>query len=103
MAICSIIDDPARTGDQWERISAHVNGSGPVPPDGCRLAVLGKARAVTVWDRVEDRDRFLAERLSPAYATVGRSLDEVVRTEFEVEMVAAGDLAGMAQLAGSET
>jgi hypothetical protein len=34
---------------------------------------------------------------------VGRSLDEVTRTQFDVEMLVAGDLAGMAQqLAGAE-
>jgi hypothetical protein len=40
---------------------------------------------------------FLAERLAPAYDAVGRSLDEVTGTQFDVEMLIAGDLAGMAQ------
>jgi hypothetical protein len=96
MAICNIIDDPHRSNDEWERISEHVRGSGPVPAEGCRLAVLGRERAITVWDTPEDRDRFLAERLAPAYQAVGLSLDEVARTEFEVEYVVAGDLAGIA-------
>jgi hypothetical protein len=97
MATCSIIDDPGRTPEQWERISAHVDGSGPVPPEGCRLAVFGTDRVVTVWDSPADRDSFLAERLAPAYEAVGRSLDEVTRTQFDVEMLIAADLAGMAQ------
>ena len=97
MAICNIIDDPNRTNEEWERITAHVRGSGPTPPEGCRVAVLGRERAITVWDTLKDRDRFLAERLAPAYNAVGRSLDEVTRTEFEVEMLVAGDLTGMAQ------
>jgi hypothetical protein len=42
MAICNIIDDPNPTSEQWERIGAHVRGSGPVPPEGCRLALLGR-------------------------------------------------------------
>ncbi len=45
MAICNIIDDPDRTPEQWERISAHVRGSGPTPPQGCRLVLLGRERA----------------------------------------------------------
>lgn len=101
MAICNTIEDPNRTDEEWARISEHVNGSGPVPPEGCRLGVFGRERVITVWDTPEDRDRFLAERLAPAYKAVGRSLDEVTRTQFEVEMVVAGDLAGMAQPAAA--
>ena len=73
-----------------------MRGSGPTPPEGCRLVLLGTGQAITVWDSPEDRDRFLAERLAPAYQAVGRSLDEVTRSEFEVDMLVAGDLAGMA-------
>jgi hypothetical protein len=96
MAICNIIDDAGRAPEEYERISAHVRASGPVPPEGCRLGVLSREHAITVWDSPEDRDRFLAERLAPAYRSVGRSLDEVTRSQFEVDMVVAGDLAGMA-------
>jgi hypothetical protein len=96
MAICNIIDDPDRTQEQYKRISAHLRDSGPVPPQGCRLVLLGRERAITVWDSSEERDRFLAERLGPAYETVGRSLDEVTRTQFDVELLVAGDLAGIA-------
>jgi hypothetical protein len=97
MAICNIIDDPHRGEAEWKRISEHMRGSGPVPADGCRLALLGKQRAITVWDTAEDRDRFLVERLAPAYEAAGRSLNEVTRTQFEVEFLVAGDLAGIAQ------
>lgn len=103
MAICNIIDDPDRTRAQWERISAHVRGSGPTPPQGCRLVLLGRERAITVWDSPEQRDRFLAERLGPAYEAVGLSLDEVTHTQFDVETLVAGDLTGMMpQLVGAE-
>jgi hypothetical protein len=103
MAICNIIDDPDRTQEQYEEISAHVRASGPVPPSGCRLGVLSRERAITVWDTTEQRDRFLAERLGPAYEAVGHSLDEVTRTQFEVDMLVAGDLAGVSQQpAGAE-
>ncbi|SRR5579885_3449902 len=96
MAICNIIDDPHRSAEEYERITAQVRSSGPVPPAGCRLVLVGRERVITVWDSPEDRDRFLAERLAPAYQAVGRSLDEVTRSQFEVEMLVAGDLAGMA-------
>jgi hypothetical protein len=103
MAICNIIDDANRTDEEYEQITAHVRGSGPTPPEGCRLVLLGRERAITVWDSTEDRDRFLAERLAPAYQAVGRSLDEVTRSQFEVDMVVAGDLAGIAsKLVGAE-
>jgi hypothetical protein len=96
MAICNIIDDPDRTQQQFERITAHLRGSGPVPPQGCRLVLLGRERAITVWDSSEQRDRFLAERLGPAYEAAGLSLDEVTRTQFDVDLLVAGDLAGLA-------
>ena len=97
MAICNIIEDTNRTDEQHELINKQVRSSGPVPPEGCRLAVLGREWAITVWDSSEDRDRFLAERLAPAYRSVGCSLDEATRTQFEVEMLVSGDLAGIAQ------
>jgi hypothetical protein len=96
MAICNIIDDPDRTQQQHERITAHVRGSGPTPPEGCRLVLLGRERAITVWDSSDDRDRFLAERLGPAYDAAGLSLDQTTRTQFDVELLVAGDLAGIA-------
>lgn len=103
MAICNIIDDADRSAEENGRITAHVRDSGPTPPEGCRLVLLGRERAITVWDSPEDRDRFLAERLAPAYESVGRSLDEVTRSQFDVEMLVAGDLAGMApRLVGSD-
>jgi hypothetical protein len=65
--------------------------------------VFGTDRVVTVWDSPADRDSFLAERLAPAYEAVGRSLDEVAGKQFDVELLIAGDLAGMAQQpAGAE-
>jgi hypothetical protein len=95
MAICNIIDDPHRTQEQFDRISEHVRSSGPVPPEGCRLVLVGRERAITVWDTPQQRDRFLAERLAPAYRAAGLNLDEVKPTQFEVEMLVSGDLAGI--------
>jgi hypothetical protein len=99
MAICNIINDPDRSADEYEQITAHVRSSGPVPPEGCRLVLTSRERAITVWDSQQDRDRFLTERLAPAYQAVGRSLDEVTRSQFEVDMLVAGDLAGIAPMA----
>jgi hypothetical protein len=95
MAICNIIEDTNRTDEQHQLINKQVQSSGPVPPEGCRLVVLGREWAITVWDSARDRDRFLAERLAPAYNSVGCSLDEATRTQFEVEMLVSGDLAGI--------
>jgi|1185.fasta_scaffold379602_2 hypothetical protein len=103
MAICTILEDAGRTEEQYDLISAHVRGSGPVPPEGCRVGILSRERAVTVWDSPEARERFFAERLAPAYQAVGHSLDEVARTQFEVDTLFAGDLLGrVAEPAGSE-
>jgi hypothetical protein len=103
MAICTILEDRGRTQEQYDLISAHVRSSGPVPPEGCRMGILARERAITVWDSPEARDRFLAERLAPAYEAVGHSLDEVTHSQFEVDTLVAGDLVGMVpEAAGSE-
>jgi hypothetical protein len=96
MAICNIIEDPTRSEGQFDQISEHLRSSGPVPPEGCRLVLVGKERAITVWDTPHQRDRFLAERLAPAYRAAGLDLGEVTKTQFEVEMLVSGDLAGIA-------
>ena len=54
--------------------------------------MLGQEYGITVWDSLEDRDRFLAERLAPAYEAAGLSLDDAERTQFEVQTLVAGDL-----------
>ena len=94
MAICNIVESPDRTAEQQDAISAHVRSTGPVPPEGCRLVLLGKERGITVWDSADDRDRFLGERLAAAYQAAGLSLDDFERTEFKVEMLVAGYLTG---------
>ena len=98
MAICNIIEDARQTGKQARQLAAHLRSSGPVLPEGARLFLSGSAdpgwRVITVWDSPEARDRFFAERLAPAYEAVGLSLDDVTRTQFEVQMLTAGDLFG---------
>jgi hypothetical protein len=103
MAICLIVENPDQSEDQAELVLAQVRSSGPVPPDGARLMLAGPAnpgwRVVSVWDSEEARDRFFAERLAPAYAAAGLSLEDVTRTAFEVHTLVAGDLTGTPQAA----
>jgi hypothetical protein len=96
MAICNIIETPGRTRDDLERIEAHLRTTGPIPPEGCRLVLVGLDRVITVWDSAADRDDFLATRLGPAYEAMGLSLDTLERDQFEVESLVAGDLVGAA-------
>jgi hypothetical protein len=99
MAIGTILEDPRRSPEQSSLIAAHVRRSGPVPPDGARLVVGGPAgegwRMTTVWDSIEDRDRFYGERLAPAYRAAGLSFDAISLTVFEVDTLVAGDLSGV--------
>ena len=101
MAICLIFENPDQTQEQAEQVLAHVGSTGPVPPEGARLMVAGPAnpgwRVISVWDSEDARDRFFAERLSPAYEAVGLSLDSIKRTVFDVHTLAAGDLTGVPQ------
>ena len=66
MAICNIIEDTNRTDEQHELINKQVRSSGPVPPEGCRLAVLGRERAITIWDSSDPNQRVERRRLSTA-------------------------------------
>lgn len=103
MAIATIIEHPGQTQAQAEQIQAHVRSTGPVPPDGARLVIAGPAnpgwRVITVWDSVDARERFFAERLSPAFEQAGLSFAATKRTQFDVQMLIAGDLTGSPQLA----
>ena len=96
MAICNIIETPGRTRDEFERLAAHLRSTGSIPPEGCRLVLIGLERAITVWDSEADCDGFLTKRLRPAYEAMGFSLDNVERKQFEVETLVAGDLVGAA-------
>ena len=98
MVICNILEDPRQTRKQAERIAAHVRSTGLLLPEGARLWVSGHAdpgwRVVTVWDSAEARDEFVAQRLTPAYQAAGLSFENAARTQFEVQLLIAGDLVG---------
>jgi hypothetical protein len=101
MVICIILDDPRQTRKHAERIAAHLRSTGLLLPEGARLLVSGPAdpgwRVVTVWDSPEARDEFVAQRLTPAYAAAGLSFEDTTRTQFDVQMLLAGDLVGAPQ------
>ena len=98
MTICQIVENPQMSEELFDRVSAHVRSTGPILPEGGRLLIGGPAgagyRVITVWDSREARDRFVAERLRPAYEEAGLSLDDATLTEFEVSTLVAGDLTG---------
>ena len=101
MAICQIFDNPELDEARWDQLSEHVRATGPVLPEGARLLIAGPAdagwRVITVWDSEEARERFFAERLTPAYEQAGLSLENVKRTVFDVHTLVAGDLIGTPQ------
>jgi hypothetical protein len=98
MALCSILEDLGQTPEQAARIATHLLSTGSVLPDGARLWLCGPAprgwRVITIWDSLDARDRFFAERLEPAYRAAGSSFQGVTCAEFKVQMVIAGDLVG---------
>ena len=97
MAICNIIETPGRTRDEFERLAAHLRSAGPVPPEGCRLVLIGLERAISLWNSEAECDSFLTTRLRPADDATGLSLDNLERKQFEVETLVAGDLVGAAR------
>ncbi len=101
MAICQIFYHPDVDEEQWEKLDQHVRATGPVPAEGGRLVVAGRADGrwcvITVWDSEEARDRFFSERLAPAYERAGLSLENAERAVFDVHTLVAGDLTGTPQ------
>jgi hypothetical protein len=101
MAVCQIAYNRNQTPEQADQLFAHLRTTGPVPPEGARLLVSGPAdtgyRVITVWDSNEARERFVEERLTPAYEAAGLSLADMERTVFEVRTLIAGDLVGTPQ------
>lgn len=77
MPICNILEDAHQNEAQAEQIRAQLRSSGPVPPEGSRLVIAGPTetgwRVISVWDSLDARDRFYAERLAQAYDEVGLS------------------------------
>lgn len=96
MAICNIFETPGRTRTELDRIDAHLRSTGSIPPEGCRLVLIGGEYAITVWDSEVARDDFVANRLRPAYDAMGLALDNLERKQFEVQTLVAGDLVGAA-------
>jgi hypothetical protein len=98
MSICLIVHNPEQSQEQAEQVLKHVRSTGPFPPEGARLMVAGATnpgyQVVSVWDSHEARERFFAERLTPAYQAAGLSLASIERTLFEVDTLVAGDLTG---------
>jgi hypothetical protein len=96
MAICNIFETPGRTPADLERIAEHLRTTGPVPPEGCRLVLLGGEYAITVWDTEADRDTFVSQRLRPAYEATGLPVHTLRPKQFVVDTLIAGDLVGAA-------
>lgn len=103
MAYCQIFQHPDLTPEKMEQITEHVRTTGPVLPEGARLLVVGPGepgmRVITIWDSEEARERFVSERLGPAYDAAGLSLERGSVVVFEVHKLAAGDLTGSLQAA----
>jgi hypothetical protein len=99
MAIGMIIENPDLNKEGFERVQAHLRETGPVPPEDARLVVGGATdtgwRMITVWDSEDALERFVGERLMPAYRQADVRSDRVKRTTFEVYALSAGDLTGV--------
>ena len=96
MAFCVTVDKPGQTDEQAEQLLAVLRAGGTLPPEGARLVMAGPTergwRTVVVWDCEQAYERFVNERLVPAYAKIGMTLDDVQRTKFELSTLIAGDL-----------
>lgn len=76
-------------GDTMQHVKAIDAALGAEPPEGLLARIAGEAdgvlQIVTVWATQAQHDRFVAERLHPAFQRVGhRPDDRIAHVEFEV-------------------
>lgn len=107
MAICLITTNPNETADQYERVMSHMQGSGPVPPDGARLLIAGQRpagwRAVSVWDDPHALQRFFAGRLTAAYHAASVSPEATTQETFEIHTLVAPEVVADKGLASTNS
>jgi len=88
MAYASITVAPELTVADYHTIGDHI---GPQPADGLLSEVAGVAdtglHVITVWDSKSDHDRFVAERLVPAFGAAGIRPGELRFTDVDVDAV----------------
>lgn len=101
MPTCMTIDHPHQDHASTDAIIEHCRATGPVPPEGALVVFGGPTgsgwRMVSVWETAEAAERFVAERLAPAYAETGLSFDLAERTMLDVHRIAVGDGRGAPQ------
>jgi hypothetical protein len=101
MACCQIVENPDVGPEEFAQVKAHVQATGPFPPDGQQLLIAGPGeeswRVISIWDSEESMARFYAERFPAACREVGVSMDRMTRTVFEVDTLVASDLTGAPQ------
>lgn len=87
MSYCEILDIDGQTMAEVERITTEL---GPEPIAGLIVQAVGPAatgvRMVSVWESRADHDRFIAERLHPAFERAGgRPRHPMTQADFDVE------------------
>jgi hypothetical protein len=87
----------SRTTTMQEYRAVHA-ALGDHRPDGLLFSVVGQSEAgmhfVDVWATQADADRFVAERLYPAFQRTGvKPNEEDMHVEFEVDVYAAPSVA----------
>jgi heme-degrading monooxygenase HmoA len=101
MAICVVGENPKATAEMYEQVMQRVAQSGEVPPPGAIFQVAGPAesgwRVISVWESREAFERFVEERLRPAWAEAGISPDDVSLSIFEAHSYTGGDVSGARQ------
>lgn len=86
MAYAEITQVPNQTMDDYTTVHAAL---GDAPADGLIIRIAGESelglQIVAVWESAAHHDRFVAERLHPAFRRTGHVADPGMRhTEFEV-------------------
>lgn len=88
MSYASITVAPDLTVADYHTIGEHL---GAAPVEGLQSEVAGASdtglHVITVWDSKEQHDRFVADRLVPAFQTAGIRPGELRFTDVDVDRV----------------
>jgi hypothetical protein len=75
MTFCTVTDNPAGTQDLYEQVIQRIRDTGQFRPEGtiCHIAGPHESgwRVINVWESREAAERFVNDRLNPAFQHLG--------------------------------
>jgi hypothetical protein len=103
MAVCVITENPRGSREVYDQVIQKLRDSGEYPPPGAIFQVAGEGErgwyVVSVWDSREAFERFVEERLRPAFEALGVQREGMTTTVFDAHGYTVAQPSGAGQSA----